>query len=77
MAAPVPPIEPLAGAAAMIAATRAVSRLLALPFDAARAQYGTAVQWGLAPRSMLASRDVEHALVALEKLTLGPLARAC
>lgn len=71
------PINPPAGPAAVMAATRAVSTLLALPFDAARAQYGAAVQWGWAPRSMLASRDVEHTLVALEKLTLGPLARAC
>lgn len=71
------PTRPPAGPAAMMAATHAVSTLLALPFDAARAHYGAAVQWGLAPRSMLASRDFEHTLVALEKLTLGPLARAC
>jgi hypothetical protein len=69
--------EPSPGAAAVMAATRAVSTLLALPFDTARAQYGAAVQWGWAPRSMLASRDFEHTMVALEKLTLGPLARAC
>ncbi len=65
------------GAAAARATAHAMSTLLALPFDAARAQYGTAVQWGLAPRSMLAARDVEQALAALEKLTLGPLARTC
>ncbi len=74
MPAPMRPANPAAAAAA---ATRALSGLLALPFDAARAQYGTAVQWGLAPRSMLAARDVENTLSALEKLTLGPLARAC
>jgi hypothetical protein len=71
------PIDVPAGPSAAIAATRAVSTWLALPFDAARVQYGTAVQWGLAPRSLLASRDFEHTLVALERLTLGPLARAC
>jgi hypothetical protein len=71
------PSWPAAGGEAMQATARAVSTFLALPFDAARAQYGTAVQWGLAPRSLLAARDVEHTLVALEKLTLGPMARAC
>jgi hypothetical protein len=46
-----------------------------LPFDAARAQYARAVQLGLIERSILASRDFECALGALERLTLGPLAR--
>jgi hypothetical protein len=54
---------------------RALSGALALPFDAARAQYGAAVRWGLLPRSMLASRDFEKTLGALERLALGPLAR--
>jgi hypothetical protein len=74
---PTPLAAPPDGAAVARAAAHAMSTLLALPFDAARAQYGTAVQWGLAPRSMLAARDVENTLSALEKLTLGPLARAC
>lgn len=46
-----------------------------LPFDAARAQYAKGVQVGLIERSMLASRDFERALGALEQLSLGPLAR--
>lgn len=46
------------------------------PFDALRAQHAGAVQAGLAPRSMLAARDFEHALGALERLALGPLARS-
>jgi hypothetical protein len=45
------------------------------PFDALRAQHAGAVQAGLAPRSILAARDFEQALDALERLTLGPLAR--
>jgi hypothetical protein len=53
----------------------AMSAMLALPFDAVRAQYGTAVECGLLQRSMLAGRDFEHALVALERLSLGPFAR--
>ena len=48
---------------------------LSLPFDAAREQYAQAVRLGWLPRSMLASRDVERALDAWEKLSLGPLAR--
>ncbi|MDE2454794.1 MAG: hypothetical protein KGL43_14470 [Burkholderiales bacterium] len=46
-----------------------------LPFDGAREQYACAVRAGLLPNSMLASRDVERTLDALERLTLGPLAR--
>ena len=49
--------------------------ILRLPFDAARAQYARGVQVGLIERSMLASRDFECALGALERLTLGPLGR--
>jgi hypothetical protein len=49
--------------------------ILRLPFDAARAQYARGVQVGLIERSILASRDFECALGALERLTLGPLAR--
>jgi len=49
--------------------------ILRLPFDSARAQYARGVQVGLIERSILASRDFECALGALERLTLGPLAR--
>jgi hypothetical protein len=49
--------------------------ILRWPFDAARAQYARGVQLGLFERSILASRDFECALGALERLTLGPLAR--
>jgi hypothetical protein len=61
-----------AGAAAM--ANVGVG-LLRMPFDAARTQYARGVQVGLFERSMLAARDFEGALGALERLTLGPLAR--
>ena len=46
-----------------------------LPFDLLRAQHARAVQAGWLPRSMLASREFERALTALERLSLGPLAR--
>jgi hypothetical protein len=49
--------------------------LLALPFDALRLQYASAVMAGLVQRSILASGRLERALDALEKLVLGPLAR--
>jgi hypothetical protein len=45
------------------------------PFDAARVQYALGVQGGLFKRSILASRDFEGELGALERMTLGPLAR--
>lgn len=50
--------------------------VLRLPFDAARAQYQQAVHAGLIERSILASRDFERALGAIEQLSLGPLARS-
>jgi len=49
--------------------------LAPLPFDALRFAYAAAVQSGLLRRSMLASRDVELQLNALEKFFLGPFAR--
>jgi len=52
-----------------------VQGLLAMPFDALRVQYASAVKAGLAPRSLVASGNLERALDALEKLILGPLAR--
>ena len=48
---------------------------LAMPFDALRFQYASAVMAGLAQRSIIASGKLERALDALEKLILGPLAR--
>ena len=48
---------------------------LALPFEMARQYYANAIQAGLAPRSMLASRNFALALDACEKSTLGPWAR--
>ncbi len=57
-------------------ATDASLRAARFPFDAARANYATAVQTGLIERSMLASRDFERTLSWLEIVTLGPWARA-
>jgi hypothetical protein len=45
------------------------------PFDLARAEYAAAVQCGVIERSILASAAFERGLAALERLTLGPLAR--
>lgn len=42
---------------------------LTLPFDTARDHYARSVQAGLLPKSILASRDFERALAALEQLT--------
>ena len=53
----------------------AVRALAALPFDALRFVHASAVQAGLLRRSMLASRNVEIQLDALEKMLLGPFAR--
>ena len=49
--------------------------LLAMPFDALRFQYASAVRAGMVQRSSLASGKLERTLDALEKLILGPLAR--
>jgi hypothetical protein len=49
--------------------------LLRWPFDAARTLYAGGVHAGLFERSMLAARDFEGALGAVERLSLGPLAR--
>jgi hypothetical protein len=56
-------------------AQQAGSALLGLPFDAVRMHYAACVQAGLVRRSMLEARDFEHALAAMERLTLGPWAR--
>lgn len=68
-------IEPLDDDAALQAVRRAASGLLALPFDAVRAQYGAAVELGLIRRSMLDGHAFEQALGALERLSLGAFAR--
>jgi len=49
--------------------------LLALPFDALRFQYASAVMAGVIRRSIVASGRLEQSLGALERLILGPLAR--
>ena len=48
---------------------------LSLPFEAMRASYAGWVQAGCIKPSIIASGRLERALDALEKLTLGPLAR--
>jgi hypothetical protein len=50
--------------------------ILGMPFDMAREHYAKAVQVGLIEHSMLSSAKFEQSLVALEKLSLGPLARS-
>lgn len=50
-------------------------RLAAMPFDAMRNSHAIAARAGLVQNSMLASRDFEQAMGALERATLGPLAR--
>ena len=62
-------------APALEAVKSAVRTGACLPFDALRWAYAAAVQAGLTPRSLLASRDVEAHLDALERLALGPFAR--
>jgi len=61
--------------AALDAPRSAVRAVATLPFDTLRFAYASAVQAGLLRRSMLASRDLEVQLNALEKLLLGPIAR--
>lgn len=50
-------------------------RIAGLPFDALRAHYAWAVKVGLMERSMIASRDFERSVGALEQITCGPMAR--
>lgn len=57
------------------AVSKALKALAALPFDALRVNYANAVNAGLVTNSMLASRDFEHVVGALERAALGPLAR--
>lgn len=58
------------------ALTRAVSGWLALPFDGLRVAHAFAVKEGWVSRSLLASRDFERSVVALERAALGPFARS-
>jgi hypothetical protein len=60
---------------AMVELTRISSDVLALPFDMAREQYAKSVRAGLVERSLLASARFEQALSALERFTLGGMAR--
>ena len=53
----------------------AAQAVAVLPFDLARAQHAHAVRSGLVPRSLLASAALERSLGAMERFTLGPLAR--
>ena len=55
--------------------TRVSSEFLALPFDMAREQYAKSVRAGLVERSLIASARFEHAISALERYTLGAMAR--
>jgi hypothetical protein len=58
------------------AAGRALRDFCALPFDLVRAQYASAARHRLIRPSMLAWRDFERSVAALERLSLGPLARS-
>lgn len=60
---------------AAAALSRALSGCLAAPFDGLRVAHACAVELGWVPRSMLASREVERTLAALERAALGPFAR--
>lgn len=51
------------------------SDVLSLPFDVAREQYAKSVRAGLVERSLIASARFEHTISALERLTLGCMAR--
>lgn len=60
---------------AMAEMARVSSEVLALPFDMAREQYAKSVRAGLVERSIIASARFEHAISALERFTLGCMAR--
>jgi hypothetical protein len=60
---------------ALVPGLQLISDGLHLPFDVARCQHAEAVHAGLIANSILASRDFEQALDALEHMTLGPFAR--
>jgi hypothetical protein len=60
------------GVAAAWSSSKSVATL---PFDAMRAFHANAVRAGWIRSSMLEARDFEHAVDALERAALGPLAR--
>jgi hypothetical protein len=71
-----PVIESAAAMPAVLnSMTRLGSDMLALPFDVAREQYAKSVRAGLVERSLIASARFEHTISALERLTLGCMAR--
>jgi hypothetical protein len=55
--------------------TRVGSDVLALPFDVAREHYVKLVRAGWVERSLLASARFEKAISAMERFTLGAMAR--
>jgi hypothetical protein len=67
--------EDSSGPDGLAVAWRAGRVVVQWPFDALRAQHAAAVCAGLIQRSILESRDFERKVDALERLTLGPLAR--
>jgi hypothetical protein len=60
---------------AVLAGMQVVSDSLHLPFDILRSQHAGAVHAGFLANSILASRDFERTVDALEHITLGPFAR--
>lgn len=54
---------------------RTAALIQGLPFDMAREQYATAVQFGLIERSLLGWAKFERQIDLLEKMMLGPWAR--
>jgi hypothetical protein len=68
-------LEGLGLPAAMADMGRVGREFLALPFDMAREQYAKSVRAGLLERSLIASARVEHAISAMEQLSLGCMAR--
>lgn len=54
---------------------RVGSDVLALPFDVMREHYARSVRAGLIQRSLLASARFEQAISAMERATLGAMAR--
>jgi hypothetical protein len=55
--------------------TRVGSDVLALPFDMAREHYVKLVRAGWVERSLLASARFEKSISAMERFTLGAMAR--
>ncbi len=67
--------QPSSLAEAAAETLRPMAQALAFPFDVVRSLYSKAVQMGLIERSMLAGREFERALGAVERFALGPWAR--